>query len=1091
MPTLIARYGQLLGEDRVEQDRSELMLEIIGDLLAASGVQSRLVRPLVGSSPVLGLRSGERKFFLGLMWSDGPLTAQEVMAWQEAARTRGGLQVALISISGFDAGASTGADAQGPTVVLLDRQHVEAALCGLLTLEEAMDEIGDRTVFDGAVLTSVTELLTTSAPRQDPPPFVSFTRSPMPWDLEIAKADGVSLQHLLSGDSGWPEITGFTVDGARVLVTTDEGVLEVDALRGTTHWLLRLAGCAGSVLAAADGGILVRRGAAVVEWNNGVLTPIAGDLDDARMLLWGPAGQVWALCGNGAELGGSTLGLVRLGGTVGDQQRHSVSFDANVLSAAWLGDLRFFLGSDGYSAVLDLARTTLVRREDWIESPTVPRYLTTSNGDVIMAGSDHRGLRIVLHRFDLSTRTSSLIAELQLNRVQGLCVTSAGRLMLLGDVRGNDVWVPRPVLIEVTLVPPTTTDPPTFSPTPPRHLASPPPRKADPSDESDECPSTAPSAPARPYDAVLLAAHGERKDYALGPRPLKVGGQAEVFPGTHKGTGTAIALKRLRIRGDDQRARMKREVDAGRMFGQNPHVIPILDSSNAHDWLVMPRADHSAEDVAATLRDDSALQALITAICEGLREPHQYGWIHRDLKPANMLWLDGRWVIADWGLGRRPRGQTTMPGRTRVGEFYGSLGYAAPELHTDAHAVGTQTDIFSIGQIIGWALLQTEPRANVPHLPPPGPWRAIVEAATHPDPQQRPATVDDLLTLIVTELEPTRDRRQATVQRHPVTQPAGKPQRTSTGPATGLAFSLDVDLLVEAVTEMLRADDDIPIRRLLSKGVTEARQLHRAGDRQATDQIVDGLTCLAATFLELERNKWFTRSVDSLVTIYGIAFENGPEITNEPPRPAAELWLTIATHAEALGALAVRREHWAAAAHLASRKPSGMRRMYASWFKHATTMANRSDLTNTNDNTAQHEISLVSLGHDVIHRLDYLRPDLEASDDRLLTSLTQFDFLACLHAVHTSGNTTHASGVFHPHFATFHGTRTQPIVQRLLTDQTLREHIHPSDDTKLAAALVLIDKYAKQVGFRYDGWEEYTPDVINFIRANLATIDIS
>lgn len=260
VPTLIARYGQLLSEDHDEEGRSELMLEIVSDLLAASGVQSRLVPPLVGSSPTLGLRSGERKLFLSLVWGDGPLTAQEVSAWQQAARTRGGLQIALVSMFGFDAGAGTGVDAQGPTAVLLDRQHVEAALCGLLTIEEAMNEIGDRAVFDGMALTSVTELLMAPGRRQDPPPFVSFTRSPMPWDLEIAKADGVSLQYLLSGDSGWREITGFTVDGPRVLVTTDEGVIEVDALRGTTHWLLRLAGCSGSALVAANGGILIRRG---------------------------------------------------------------------------------------------------------------------------------------------------------------------------------------------------------------------------------------------------------------------------------------------------------------------------------------------------------------------------------------------------------------------------------------------------------------------------------------------------------------------------------------------------------------------------------------------------------------------------------------------------------------------------------------------------------------------------------------------------------------------------------------------------------------------------------------------------------------
>jgi hypothetical protein len=143
----------------------------------------------------------------------------------------------------------------------------------------------------------------------------------------------------------------------------------------------------------------------------------------------------------------------------------------------------------------------------------------------------------------------------------------------------------------------------------------------------------------------------------------------------------------------------------------------------------------------------------VTAICAALRPAHELGWIHRDLKPANLLRRNGVWTVADWGLGRRPRGQTTNPDRTRVGASYGTEGFAAPELSTDAHQAGPQADIYSIGQIIGWAKRGVYPLANTPLLPQEGPWRHVVKEATQADPARRPATVDDLLELIRHEFD--------------------------------------------------------------------------------------------------------------------------------------------------------------------------------------------------------------------------------------------------------------------------------------------------------------------------------------------------
>ncbi|MEU9631628.1 hypothetical protein AB0D89_33240 [Streptomyces luteogriseus] len=122
------------------------------------------------------------------------------------------------------------------------------------------------------------------------------------------------------------------------------------------------------------------------------------------------------------------------------------------------------------------------------------------------------------------------------------------------------------------------------------------------------------------------------------------------------------------------------------------------------------------------------------------------GDMHGDIKPSNIFCLDGCWTLADWGIVRRPRGQTTKVGRT--GLYIGTEGFAAPELSETPHEAMASSDIHSIGRVIALALTGELPRTNLPLLPPPGPWRSIVHTTTYQDPQRRPQTVHDLLALI-------------------------------------------------------------------------------------------------------------------------------------------------------------------------------------------------------------------------------------------------------------------------------------------------------------------------------------------------------
>ncbi|MFJ8827695.1 protein kinase [Streptomyces sp. NPDC102467] len=260
-------------------------------------------------------------------------------------------------------------------------------------------------------------------------------------------------------------------------------------------------------------------------------------------------------------------------------------------------------------------------------------------------------------------------------------------------------------------------------------------------------------APVGDYAAVQSAARGQRKDYALERFPMKVGGQAEVFLATHKATGVPVALKRRLSWRQTPVARMRREIEVAQDLNAHPHYVPILDANPVEGWLVMPLAQGTAEEHRDELKDQAALLKLVDAllgVLEAAHDAHEQGWIHRDIKPSNILLLERRWRLGDWGVVRRPRGQTTSD-RTRAD--VGTDGFAAPELAIDAHEATPAADIYGVGRVIAWALTGKQPVLAQRLLPGAGPWREIVRAATARDPRDRPQTIAELRQVIEEKLE--------------------------------------------------------------------------------------------------------------------------------------------------------------------------------------------------------------------------------------------------------------------------------------------------------------------------------------------------
>ena len=125
------------------------------------------------------------------------------------------------------------------------------------------------------------------------------------------------------------------------------------------------------------------------------------------------------------------------------------------------------------------------------------------------------------------------------------------------------------------------------------------------------------------------------------------------------------------------------------------NIIPVLDAGEnaSHYGLAMARAEKSLRqrltkngylsepDAVAVLRDIAvALEDLDGRL------------VHRDLKPENVLYLDGTWCVADFGISRYAEATTAADTR----KYSMTPSYAAPEQWRAEHATGA-ADVYAFG----------------------------------------------------------------------------------------------------------------------------------------------------------------------------------------------------------------------------------------------------------------------------------------------------------------------------------------------------------------------------------------------------------
>jgi hypothetical protein len=236
---------------------------------------------------------------------------------------------------------------------------------------------------------------------------------------------------------------------------------------------------------------------------------------------------------------------------------------------------------------------------------------------------------------------------------------------------------------------------------------------------------------------------GDRKAYRLRAQPISSGGQADVYEAERKSDGKIFVLKR--VRGPSGQPRMRREIEVQSSL-KHENVMPILDwDTSGFTWYVMPKGARVMSELTLPMKFETLLH-IVDSVAAGLEVAHSSGHPHRDVKPHNIIELaeaDGRtrWVLADWGLTRRPLGETVTP-LTRTGQVLGTEGFAPPEAYQYAHEYGEPGDVFALGQVIAWAAGAT-PVPNVAGTAP-EPWTRLVSDMTQLRPNERIQSITEV-----------------------------------------------------------------------------------------------------------------------------------------------------------------------------------------------------------------------------------------------------------------------------------------------------------------------------------------------------------